>query len=351
MTARPGRGRQLGFAVVGCGAIAPAHAEAVQANGCRVAGFLDERHERAEAMAARFGARAYRALEAVLDDPSVDAVTIATPSGLHADVAVPAARAGKHVLVEKPIDVTLERGQAIVDAARDADVRLSVVSQHRFDDSTIAVHEAIQQGRLGRIGFAQAQVLWHRTQAYYDADEWRGTWRLDGGGALMNQSIHSIDLLRHLAGEVETVRAMTGLVGHERIEVEDLGIAAVRFRSGALGAIVGTTAAYPGFGTRIEIYGERGAARIEDDRLVVLGEGGPEAAAPLGVHGSATPSADPATGLGEGHRRQVADFIDAIRESHPPLVDGAEGLRTLALVLAIYEAAREGREVTLGELR
>lgn len=354
--------REIGFAVAGCGVIGKTHAEQVRAvAGARLVAVADEVPERARAFAEQYGVPGYTDLAELFARDDVDVVTVGTPSGLHAEVAIAAARAGKHVIVEKPIEVTLAKADAMIAACRDAGVKLCVISQHRFDPSTITVKRQIEEGRFGRMLLGEAAVNWYRSQGYYDSGAWRGTWALDGGGALMNQGIHTVDLLQYLMGPVESVFAHMGTLNHQRIEVEDAAVAVLRFQGGGIGTLVGTTIAYPGLSTRVEVFGEKGTAVIEHDKLthLYLREGGEGADAgygdrnavnlaetPQGSH--LTAAADPKAIASVGHRAQFEDMIAAIREGREPLVNGIEGRKPLAVILAVYESARTGREVRLG---
>jgi len=244
----------IGFGIIGCGMIARFHARAVgDLRGAGVVACYDNVPDAADRLAAEIGCRAYHDLDAMLADPAVNVVTIGTPSGAHLEPAVAAARAGKHVIVEKPLEITLRRCDRIIDACDRAGVVLSTIFPSRFHDSSRELKRAVEQGRFGRLTLGDAIVKWYRSQEYYDAGAWRGTWELDGGGALMNQAIHSVDLLAWLMGPVVEVRARTGLLAHRRIAVEDVALATVEFASGALGVIEATTAAYPGYLKRIEL--------------------------------------------------------------------------------------------------
>jgi predicted dehydrogenase len=237
----------------------------------------------------------------------------------------------------------------MVAACRDAGVRLGVALQRRTDPESRALHDAIRAGELGRMVLGTATVPYFRPQSYYESAPWRGTWALDGGGALMNQGIHLVDVLLWLmGGEAEVVGASGGAT-HHAIEVEDCVVATLRFACGARGTIVATTAAAPGFPHRVEVYGSQGGAQIEGDALIRW-EGTPEMAPRLRPHAAATVAAGSGsspTGIGTlGHTLLVQDFVAAIREGRDPLVDGVEGRRSLALVLAIYQAAGLGRMMT-----
>lgn len=357
----------LNSAIVGCGVIAPTHADALRslhAEGARLVAFADEVPARAEALAAKYGAEA-KTFEAVLADPSIDSVHVCVPSGLHAALGVRALKAGKHVIVEKPMDITLEACDALLAAQRESGKRLAVISQHRFDKASIDVKAALETHLLGQMVYADAQVPWYRSQEYYDSGDWRGTWALDGGGALMNQGVHTADLLRWLCGPVETVYAQARTLAHERIETEDVLAATLTFASGAIGILMASTALYPGFAVKIGVYGTGGSAIIEGDMLHTLTtksgvHGGGEAArasalqvatggtkaATEAVSGAAAAS-DPAAIWGGAHEAQIADFLRCCRTGATPIVDGVEGRKAVEVVLAVYESARSGQVVKL----
>ena len=358
----------LRFGIIGCGVIGAHHARMLgdlpDGYG-ELAAVADVIEERRDKLAAQHSCDSSEP-GTLLERDDIDAVCVCTPSGSHAEGAVAALHAGKHVVVEKPIDTTLAAADRILAAQRDSGLKLTVISQHRFDLASRIVHEAAATGRFGRLTSGAAQVAWWRSQHYYDSGDWRGTWRLDGGGSLMNQSIHTIDLLLWMMGEATEVFACTGCLAHERIEVEDTAAAAVRFRSGAVATVLGTTAAYPGLTARLHIHGDRGSAVIDDDELVyyhvahgdatgeAYGASGAEnqAAEALAGFGDRTPAqpgagADPAS-LSAAHAAQLADFIGAVREGREPRITGEDGRRTLDLILGIYESARAGRPVALG---
>lgn len=357
----------LQFAIIGCGVIGPTHAAALaalQPQGARLAAFVDEVPARAEALAAQYGAEA-KSFQDVLADPSIDAVTIGVPSGLHAELGARALRAGKHVVVEKPMDISLAACDRLLAAQKESGKRLAVISQHRFDHASIEIKAALAQNQLGPIVFAEARVPWYRTQEYYDSGGWRGTWALDGGGALMNQGVHTADLMRWLCGPVETVYAQARTLAHERIETEDVLTATLTFANGAIGTLSASTALYPGFAVRIGVYGTEGSAIMEGDMLHTLktktgredgGEaaqahalqvatGGTKAATEEIAH--ATGASDPAAIWGAAHEAQLADFLHCCRTGAQPVVDGAEGRKAVELVLAVYESARTGEVVRL----
>lgn len=338
----------LGMAIVGTGTVAERHALAIEAlTGARLAAVYDADNERCTAFAQARGIPAIHSLEELLARDDVDIVTIATPSGTHADVAVPVATAGKHIICEKPMETTLEKADRIIRACDEAGVVLSTVFQARFGDSVRLVKDAIDRGRFGRLVLASAQVRWYRSQEYYDSSGWRGTWALDGGGALMNQSIHMVDLLLYLAGDVREVSAFAETLTHTGLEVEDTLSANLRFASGALGTIEASTSCAPGFPRRLELSGEGGSVVLEDDRIVrwQFAEELPEDedVRAKGAAGGLTSGAgDPRAAGFEGHRRQFQDVVDAITAGREPSIPGREGRRAVGLIGAIYESARTG---------
>ena len=343
-----------GFGIVGCGMIATFHARAIaDIRGARVAACYDAVPAAADRLAEATGCKAYHDLDAMLADPAVEVVTIGTPSGAHMDPAVAAARAGKHVIVEKPLEITLRRCDRIIEECRKAGVVLSTIFPSRFHASSQELKRAVEAGRFGRLTVGDAVVKWYRSQAYYDSGAWRGTWELDGGGALMNQAIHSVDLLAWLMGPVAEVRARTALLAHQRIAVEDVAMATVEFASGALGVIEASTAIYPGYLKRIEIHGTEGSAVMEEEDIVKwdFAKKKPRDEA---IHRKMAErksggggAADPAAIGHHGHTRQFQNVLQAIRKGTAPLVDGPEGRRSVEIILAVYKAAETGGAVRL----
>lgn len=352
--------REFRFAIIGCGVISKTHQEQIAAiNGARLVAVADIAEEKAKSLAEKAGADWYTDYREMLKRKDIDIVNILTPSGMHAEMTIEAARAGKHVIVEKPMDITLEKAKAMIQECRQAGVKLSVISQHRFDPSTVRVKEDLEAGKFGNMVLGHATVNWYRSQDYYDSGDWRGTWALDGGGALMNQSIHTIDLLQYLMGPVESIYAHTATLAHQRIEVEDVAVATVKFKNGALGTISGTTSAYPGLSARLEIFGTLGTAVIEHDRLThyyfrsaeeqgaMYGGGEAVNLAAEESFPDRSGASDPAAIFGYAHRMQILDMIHAIREDREPLVNGEDGLKPLEIILAIYKSAQTGQPVTL----
>jgi UDP-N-acetyl-2-amino-2-deoxyglucuronate dehydrogenase len=338
---------EIRLAIVGAGMVARYHAQAIKAApGARLVATCRSDPARTAAAEAEFGVPCETAYDALLARPDVDAVCICTPSGAHAAQTIAAARAGKHVLVEKPMALTLSDADAMIEACHGAGVRLGVALQRRTEPAYQAVRGAIAGGALGRPVMGLALVPYFRGQAYYDSAAWRGTWAEDGGGALMNQGIHIVDLLLWFMGDVDEVQACADTLTHS-IEVEDAVTASLRFKNGALGSIVATTAASPGFPHRVEVYGTRGGVQLEAESVVRWDSDNPPTLPASLAPGSAGAGAGSSpTGLAPtGHARIVADFVGSVRDGQPPLVPGEEGRRSLSLVLAVYEAVRSGRPV------
>ena len=309
--------------------------------------------ERARGLTNSFGGDPTTDLGALLGREDVDAVSICTASGEHATFAIPAARAGKHVLVEKPIDISLERADAMIRACEDSKVRLGVIFQLRFQDASTQVKKALDEGVLGRLVMADCYMKFYRPQEYYDGSRWKGTLALDGGGALMNQGIHGVDLLLHLAGDVASVQAYTGILAHDNIEVEDTCVAALKYESGALGVLQATTSVHPASEQRIELHGTEGTIILEGTGQTWIAGWETFAAGKRDVSAGLPDLSDAAAVAFEEEealRRQIGDFAAAVREGREPLVSGIEGRRSLAVVRAVYESARVGGEARVGRV-
>lgn len=342
----------IGFGIVGAGMIAGYHAEAIQQTpGARLVGVADRTVAKAEGFAARYGAELATAdLGALVAHPEVQVICITTPSGAHLDPALTAIAAGKHVIVEKPLEISTERADQLINAAERAGVLLAPIFQARFGAGARAVRNAVSAGRLGRLVLASVYVKWHREPDYYTG--WKGTLALDGGGAVINQSIHGLDLLQWFVGMPEKVTARTTRRVHLGIEAEDTAAAIWSFPDGALGTLEATTAAWPGWSRRIELCGEKGSITLEDDRisrwdfLAARPEDESIRATASGTtlgSGAGAPNAISCV----GHRRQVGDVVAAVRDGTPLAVDAREGRKAVALVQAIYESARRGRTVAV----
>ena len=344
--------KKVRFGVAGPGSIGRSHCSAIlQAENAELISVFGRDELKTSAFASQYGSTPHTDIDTFLRPEDIDAITIATPSGAHLEIALAAAKKGIHVLCEKPIEVTGKRAASIIELCRSSNVRLGIIYQARFDPCTMIAKKAIDDGRLGKILMASCQMRWSRSQAYYDSAAWRGTWGLDGGGCLMNQGIHSIDLLIHLVGSPIAVASFQGVVTHERIEVEDNLSATVRFAGGAVGTIEASTSCSPGFPRRIEISGEKGTICIEDNRIVRWGftdvlPGDEDIITQFstqadGIGGAADPTAIDAM----GHLRIVEDFVCSIREGREPCVSGEEGKKSVDFICAAYESMKQGGAV------
>src|SRR5579863_4582242 len=312
--------QKLRFAIIGCGVIGPTHAEAINSlPDAELVAVCDVIAERARKLASTYGATAYTSLDEMLARERLDVVTICTPSGTHGEYACKAMLTGRHVIVEKPMEISLTAINEMLRVQKESGVKLAVISQHRFDLASQQVHALIEEKAFGRLVMGNAIIPWWRSQAYYDSGAWRGTWKLDGGGVLMNQSIHSIDLLQWFMGPVKSICAYTDTLVHS-METEDVAVAVLRFANGSLGTIAATTGAYPGVTTRIEVSGDRGSAIIENDNLsyLHLARDDKDEVSAYGANlqavehkeadkGGAT-AQDPAALSYQGHALQIADM-------------------------------------------
>lgn len=324
--------------IIGAGVIGTVHARLIAAlpDEATLAAVIDLDGEKANALAQQYGAAAYTDLAEALADPGVEAYSICVPSGLHPEIAVQVINAGRSVLIEKPLAITLDGADQVAQAAEAAGVTVGVVSQRRFQPAARFIRMAIDDGRLGNLTSAIVESPLWRSQDYYESGDWRGTMALDGGGALMNQGIHALDLMIWLMGRPVLVSAHSGCVAHTNIEVEDVVGATITFESGAIGTFLATTAANPGLPIRLAFTGDRGVVVMDDDKITrftsTVSEQNPEL-----VEGS----------VDAAHRDQYADFLKAIDDHRDPFVTVADGRLSLQVVLAIYESARTGRPVEL----
>ncbi|MEZ6092957.1 MAG: Gfo/Idh/MocA family oxidoreductase [Pirellulaceae bacterium] len=344
----------IGFGIVGCGMISRFHAKAIaDLSGAKLVACTSSRPETAKVFASEFGCKAYPTVNELVDADDVHVVSICTPSGAHQEPAVAAARAGKHVVVEKPLEVTLKRCDAIINACQKFNVKLATVFPSRFHACWRELKTAIDRGKFGTLSLADAYIKWFRTQEYYDSGTWRGTWKLDGGGALMNQAIHTIDLLQWLMGPIESIAAMTATLAHKRIEVEDTAVANVQFANGALGSIEATTASFPGALKKIEVHGSHGSAIIEEEDIRQWQFQKMTAADQRIIErfGCQTQTgggaSDPAAIGHAAHRELFRDFLKAIKTDSLPAIDGVEGRKSVEIILAIYKAAKTGKRIKL----
>lgn len=342
----------FGFGIIGCGMISRFHAKAIaDIENASLIGCWNRTPESAQKLAEETGCVAYNSLEDMLADPNIHVVTIGTASGAHLDPAVAAAEAGKHVIIEKPLEVTLERCDKIIAACEKNNVKLATIFPSRFHQSSRLMKSAVEAKKFGTLTMGDAYVKWYRTQEYYDSGAWRGTWEMDGGGALMNQAIHSVDLLYWFMGPVKSIVAQTATLAHDRIEVEDVATASLQFENGALGVIEATTAAFPGSLKKIELHGSAGSATLQEEDITVWDFAEPTDAdkSLLEKMSNRTESgggaSDPAAIGHHGHTELFKDTLNAIEHDLTPLIDGREGRRSVEIILGIYEAAKSGRRV------
>jgi predicted dehydrogenase len=345
------------FALVGAGVIGRHHGRVISELSSRVelVAVADVVPDRAAELAAAHGGRPCASLTEALAAEQIDVVVVCTPTGLHGAVAVEALEAGKHVIIEKPAELTVARTDEIIRARDKAGTLVTVISQHRFDPATEQTLAAIRAGEFGRVTSGIAAVDWWRGQSYYDSGDWRGTWDLDGGGALMNQGVHTVDLLVAALGRPVEVFAYTGTLAHERIEVEDVAAGVVRFASGALGVLHATTSAYPGLSARLQVHGDRGSAVIDNDQLAFFHSTPVGATAEERLMGTtraisagdgSTASSNPGM-LSEAHRSQYLNFLGALAGTDQLRVDLETNRQSIAVITGAYESARTGRPVSL----
>lgn len=329
--------KKVRFAVIGCGRIAPKHAESIVAlPEAELVAVCDIIPEKAQAFADKYGAKPYTSYEEMLAKEDIDVVTIATSSDLHAPIGIAAAKSGKHVMVEKPMAMTLKSADELIQTCKDNGVKLEVIHQNRFNKSVKHMRKALEEGRFGKLTHGQATVRWNRDDNYYAQASWRGT-KLQDGGVLMNQSIHNIDLLQWTFGPVESVFGYT-TTAMRKIEMEDVGGAVIKFKSGAIGLIEAASTIYPkNIEETLNVFGSTGSVIIggiavnrietwefpesEEEKKQIF----------------ASQESDPPTVYGFGHREVISDMIQAIREDRTPAIPGEEGRKALEIILAIYK--------------
>ena len=336
------------FGLIGCGRVAPRHAQSfAELADARLVAVADVIESRAQRFAKEHRAEAYGDYRRLLDRRDINAVSICTPSGMHAAIAIEAMQAGKHVIVEKPMAMNLRDADRMIATAEATGVQLCVILQNRYNPPMQDLRRVVDEGKLGRLLLGNATVRWYRPQEYYE-DGWHGTWAMDGG-ALMNQSIHHIDALQWLMGDVESVFAYTATLAH-RMEAEDVGVVVLRFKSGALGTIEGSTVTYPeNLEGSVALFGERGSVKVGGTALnrkviwKIEGELEHER------ESLTRDQVDPPSVYGTSHKHVIADMLAAIRENRAPRTNGRGARKSVALVLAIYESARTGKPVQMGD--
>lgn len=337
----------LGFGIIGTGAIAAHHAAAIkELPNCTLKAVCSSSEERAQEASAAFGVTAYSSVAALVGREDIDVVAVCTESGNHLEPALAAARAGKHVLIEKPLEINLQRADELIAGCRSAGVKLGVIYQNRYKPGYIRLKEAVLQGRLGKLLLGNAYIKWYRDEAYYSSSKWKGTLEGDGGAALINQGIHTIDLLLDIMQEVESVYGKVKTAVHA-IEGEDLGIALLNFKSGAMGTIEGGTSLYPGYPERLEIFGKKGSVILEGGQIIQWNIKGEEKTEdkPQAVENSG--SSDPMAVNYKLHMAQINDMVHAVLENREPLVNGETARKSLELIQAIYQSSKENSLIRL----
>ena len=333
------------FGIIGAGLIADFHAKSIESlRNAKLICVCDINREKVQKLAGKYNCRAYDDYNEMLRSDEIDIVTVVTPSGAHMEPTIEAAKQGKHVICEKPLEISLDRVDKMIEAHARAGTMLGGIFNFRFSESLKPLKSAIENGRFGKVSFAAIYVPWWRGDDYY-AESWHGTWKLDGGGALINQSIHMVDLLQYLMGPVESLQAYTATLGH-KIEVEDTAAAVLRFRNNALGAIYGSTASYPGQPRRLEITGTKGTVVMVDDIIKVWEfadqtETDKEIIDKFSQAEGGGGSSDPGAIPFEPHAKNISAFIDSIEAGKEFEINGQEARKAVEIVLAVYASARE----------
>jgi predicted dehydrogenase len=343
-----------GFGIIGAGAIAEVHARAIDTiMEAELIGVFDHNPDKGIAFSLRYKCKAFETAEELCNDDRIDIVCICTPSGLHLEPSLMAINAGKHCIIEKPLETNLERFDRIINAGLNHNVMISGIFPMRFSKVNIELKKAIDEGRFGKLVMGDAYIKWYRSPEYYKDVKWRSGLTSSGGGAVMNQGIHSVDLLRWFMGRVEAVCAFTGLIGHDGLEVEDVAAATMRFANGAIGVIEASTAVSPGFYRRIEILGTHGSVVVEEEKILTWKfdqetDGDEKIREKFSGNNSSGGGVSDPKAIGDiGHLRQLLDIIKAIDNGHKPSIDGMEARKAVELVLAIYASARNKRIVYL----
>lgn len=330
--------RSVKFGIVGCGIIASVHAKGIQnTEKAELVAVYDHAHDNAVQFAETYPADVCDSYEELLSRSDIDVICICTPSGLHAEQTILAANAGKHILVEKPMAIKLEDIDRMIQVCQENNVILSTVFPRRMSPQAQFARQLIHEGRLGKLSLCSAYVKIYRDQAYYDSAGWRGTWDMDGGGAMMNQGIHTVDMLQWLTGPVSSLNARAKAVLRE-IEVEDTVIVMLQYENGAMGMIEITTTAYNGKGQRLEIHGEKGTLVIEEDNIVTLDIEGENVE---------LPEFEPFRVVPDGHRMQIEDIVKAVCGEKKPMVTGEDARHSLEIILGAYQSSDHHQEMVL----
>lgn len=337
---------QVRFGIVGCGMISNFHAKAIETiENAVLIGACSKSSASAERLCREFNVRKFDTYEEMLACPEIDAVAICTPSGDHARQILQALDAGKHVVVEKPMCIRLEDCDAVIRKADETGRKVCVISQLRFSDAIQEMKRAIDAGEMGKLYSTALTMRYFRSQAYYDSAAWRGTWALDGGGVLMNQGIHGVDMLCYLFGPAQSLSGYAQTMGRD-IEVEDTAVTAIRFENGMLGTIDASTCCEPGFPKKIVVSGEKGTIVMEEDAITLWTLPTP-CQIPIGAATGNSASSDPRGILLTNHTRQFRNFVDAVLNGAPLVSDAREGRLPLEIILGTYQSSREGKPIQI----
>ena len=340
------------FGLIGCGAIAKFHAKSIgEIEGAELVAAFDPYKPGLEKFVAEYGVKGYDTLDALLADPDVDAVSICTPSGLHTSQAVAAMKAGKHVVCEKPMSLTLAEADELIACEKETGMKVCIISQYRFAASTQEVKRAIDAGAFGRITHASLSMRYYRSNDYYNSGAWRATKAMDGGGALMNQGIHGVDVFRYLMGPVKTINGVARCLTREKngqpLEVEDAAAAVLEFENGALGIIEGSTTCFPGYPRRIVISGDKGSVVLEENSIMSWDLGDFECRLPVGAQASNSGASDPMAIDNSGHVLQIGNLVRSILHGEELLATAYSGRLPLEIILGVYESSETGKTVVL----
>ncbi|MBR5490053.1 MAG: Gfo/Idh/MocA family oxidoreductase [Oscillospiraceae bacterium] len=332
------------FGIIGCGTIARFHATAIERiPDAELFGVYDGWRPGAERFITEYPAHIFESLEEMLSCENIDVVCICTPSGLHTEQAVAAMKAGKNVVVEKPMSLSLADADLLIKTAEETGAKVCVISQFRFSAAVQEVRRALDAGAFGKVVSGSLSMKYFRSHEYYASGGWRGTWAMDGGGCLMNQGIHGIDVFRYLMGEVKSITAITK-TQTRKIEVEDSAAAILEFKNGAVGTIQGSTTCYPGYPRRIEICGEEGSVVMEEDSILSW-DLPIECNLPVGEGAKNVASSDPKAIDVSGHVRQIANLVDAVKNGTELMAPATTGRPPLEVILGIYESSAKGARV------
>jgi predicted dehydrogenase len=338
---------KLGFGIIGTGAIALHHAKSIQElEGCYLVAVCSSTPERAKEASQKYGIPAYSNIDDFLLREDLDIVSICTQSGKHMEPIIAAAKAGKHIITEKPLEVSVDRANRIISVCRSQGVKLSVIFQSRFNPAYLKLKQVVRSGSLGKLLLGNAYIKWYRDKAYYNQSNWKGTLKGDGGAALINQGIHTIDLLLDIMQDVESVFGQVKTMVHN-IEGEDVGVALLTFKNGAMGTIEGGTALYPGYKERLEIFGENGSIIYEGGEIVEWNIKGKKVVTDEFIKNASTGASDPLSIDYNLHKAQIKDMIEAVHEDREPIVNGIAAIKSLELISAIYKSSVEKKLIYL----